>query len=113
MAANHVRGGTPQVNPNEPFSIVPNLPLKERKPISSLADMMGISPRTLRDWVERYNCPFKQPGDEMWVDTEDLWNSWPYQRPAEKPRNPRGGRRKKKEFPADGSATSETGSPGK
>lgn len=112
MAENHVRDTMSQVNPNEPFSIVPNLPLKERKPISSLAEAMGIAPRTLRDWVERYDCPFKQTGDEMWVDTEDLWNSWPYQRPAEEPRKPRGGRRKKKELPAEGPATTETGGPG-
>lgn len=113
MAANHVRDTTSQVNPNEPFSLLGRLPRHTRATVQQLAAECGVSEPTLRRWITTYNCPFKAPGGEMWIDTEDLWGSWPYQSPAEVKRPQRGGRRKKKELPADGSATSETGSPGK
>jgi hypothetical protein len=82
--------------------------------VTLIAEEIGVTDKTLRRWISEHNCPFKSPADgQMWIDTEDLWRSWPYKLPSEVKRPPRGGIRKKKEFPADGSATSETGSPAK
>lgn len=112
MAANHVRDTTSQVNPNEPFFIPGRLPRHARLTVMQLAEETGLSDDTLRRWILEHNCPFKAPGGEMWIDTEDLWNSWPFQRPSEIERPKRGGRRKRKEKPAEGSAINETGSSG-
>lgn len=70
------------------------LPTSGRFPLSTLAGMLGVHRDTLRRWVQQYNCPFKQPGEEMWIDVVDLWESWPRQTPAETPKRSGGYRRK-------------------
>ena len=69
------------------------LPETGRFPLSTLAAMLEMDPSTLRRWVKKFNCPFKQPGDEMFLDAGDLWESWPYCEPEKTPKRS-GGKRK-------------------
>ena len=132
MADDHVRGGTPQVNPNEPIFTEQEdkkpvrkrkrpprrvLPRATRATVNTLAADIHMDTETLRRWVMQNNCPFKSPGGgEMWIDTEELWNSWPNrsakdfeaevelgraaeERTADGPANPRPSGRRKKPAP--------------
>lgn len=97
MAQNHARTESGHSQPNSPILNIAHLPMSGRYPISVLAaKFLETDPETVRRWVKKYNCPFKKPGEEMWVDVADLWNSWPYQNPADTPPR-RGGFRKKAE----------------
>ncbi|MBX3448105.1 MAG: hypothetical protein KF777_01025 [Planctomycetaceae bacterium] len=72
-----------------------NLPLVGRMTTQELGRVIGKSAETIRRWVHLYDVRFKQFGDEMWIDVEDLWAAVPYQQPSQTPRKPRGGARKK------------------
>lgn len=60
------------------------------------AEVLHVSPETIRRWVVQYDVRHKQFGAEMVIDAEDLWDAVPYQKPSNAPRKQRGGARKKK-----------------
>lgn len=97
MAQNHARTESGHSQPNSPIFSIAHLPMAGRFPLSVLAsEFIKAHKDTVRRWIIDNNCPYKQPGDEMWIDVVDLWNSWPYQKPDETPKR-RGGFRRPKD----------------
>lgn len=91
----HYGASTPPVNPNLPISDFPHLPQAGWFPVGTLAQLVGSDSKTVRNWILKHNCPYKQPGKEMWVDVQDVWKSWPYHKPDDTPR--KRGRKPKEE----------------
>ncbi len=71
-------------------------PMAGRLTPQGWAEVLHVSPETIRRWVTLYDVRHKQFGAEMVIDAEDLWEAVPYQKPSESPRKPRGGSRRKK-----------------
>lgn len=56
---------------------------------------LGCTAATFREWVNHYDIPYIQPGDEMYVDAADLRATFPKQRKSTV-KESRGGSRKKR-----------------
>jgi hypothetical protein len=59
-----------------------NVPITGRYTLERWGAEIGKSAETIRRWVHLYDIRFKQLGDEMVVDAEDLWAAIPYQTPS-------------------------------
>ena len=46
--------------------------------VTAWGRLLGVDPRTVRQWIDRYKIPFRQPGKERWVTAGDMLRHMPY-----------------------------------
>lgn len=42
------------------------------------ARLIGVTDRTIRNWVEEHGIPYRKPGSEIFIDAGDLLRHVPY-----------------------------------
>lgn len=50
--------------------------------VSEWAAHFNVKPRAVNEWIDRFDIPFRKPGNERYVDAADFWAAIPKQTPG-------------------------------
>jgi excisionase family DNA binding protein len=49
---------------------------KKALTVTGLAVILGISPKTIRKWIDKHGLPFTRAGSSIWLDPEATAKWW-------------------------------------